>query len=45
MSILNQFVRRLFAWPLVILGTLFVHIGGLLIKAGAWTIDFDISDV
>lgn len=37
----NMFVRRLFAWPLIILGAIFTQIGGALLIAGSWIVDLD----
>jgi hypothetical protein len=41
MQFLNGIVRRIFAWPLILIGSILVDIGGCLIKAGAWAVDID----
>ena len=44
-SILNKSTRRVFAWPLVLVGVGFVQLGGWMICAGAWAMDFDVSQL
>jgi hypothetical protein len=45
MHALNFIVRRIFAWPLVIVGTSFVALGGAMIRGAAWAIDLDVSNI
>lgn len=45
MTLLNKIVRRIFAWPLVIAGAVIVNIGGALIIAGTWVMDYDVKEI
>ena len=41
----NMFVRRIFAWPICLLGAILVTVGGGLIRLGAWATDLDTSAI
>jgi len=45
METANFIVRRIFAWPLILIGAALVILGGALVRAGAWAADIDVSDV
>lgn len=42
---INKWVRRLFAWPLVLIGAVLVQAGGGLIIAGSWALDYDVAEL
>jgi hypothetical protein len=37
----DKLARRVFAWPIVLVGAVVVESGGLLIRFGAWLVDID----
>jgi hypothetical protein len=45
MDLANRIVRRIFAWPLTLIGIVFVQLGGGLLHLAAWILDIDVSEV
>jgi hypothetical protein len=45
METANKIVRRIFAWPLTLIGVALVQLGGGLLQVAAWILDIDTSEV
>jgi hypothetical protein len=45
MKFIDLIIRRIVAWPLIIVGAGLVSFGGEFIRLGAWIVNIDVSDV
>jgi len=45
LTTLDWFGRRCLAWPLAILGSIGTDISGWLLRAAAWLVEYDLSEL